>query len=50
MKKIYVSPLMEVMQVQSVAALLDGSSPAPVPPIVTPGNPLPQRRGASAIG
>ena len=47
MKKDYVSPLMEVMQVQSVAALLDGSSPAPVPP--HPGT-LPQRRGASAIG
>ena len=46
MKKIYVSPLMEVMQIQSVAALLDGSSPTPAPPV----NPLPQRRGASAIG
>lgn len=47
MKKDYVSPLIEVMQVHLGAALLDGSSPAPVPP--HPGTLLPQRRGASAI-
>ena len=47
MKKDYVSPLMEIMQVHLGAALLDGSStPTPVPP--HPGS-LPQRRGASAI-
>lgn len=42
MKKDYVSPLLEVSQVNFGAALLDGSPVTPVTP--TPSNPAPPKK------